>query len=35
MDADKIENLEAAGFAVGNAADFLELIPEEGERIEF
>jgi len=29
MNEDKIEKLEAAGFAVGDAADFLELSSEE------
>lgn len=29
MDAEKRKRLEAAGFSVGDAADFLQLLPEE------
>nr|WP_268896778.1 hypothetical protein [Hassalia byssoidea] len=29
MDAEKRKRLEAAGFSVGDATDFLELLPEE------
>ena len=34
MDAEKRKKLEAAGWAVGNASDFLELTPAEAELVE-
>ena len=34
MDSEKRERLEAAGWAVGNASDFLELTPAEAELVE-
>jgi hypothetical protein len=34
MDAKKRKRLEEAGWSVGDASDFLELTPEEGEYIE-
>ncbi|MGB5634475.1 MAG: helix-turn-helix transcriptional regulator [Waterburya sp.] len=34
MDADKRKRLEAAGFTVGDASDFLELTPVEAELVE-
>ena len=34
MDTDKRERLEAAGYAIGNASDFLELTAAEAELVE-
>ena len=34
MDAEKLKRLEAAGWAVGDASDFLELTPAEAELVE-
>ncbi|MEM7595397.1 MAG: helix-turn-helix transcriptional regulator [Cyanobacteria bacterium P01_A01_bin.83] len=34
MDTEKRQRLEAAGWAVGNASDFLELTPAEAELVE-
>ncbi len=34
MDADEIEKRDAAGFTVGDAADFLVLSPEEVEQMD-